>query len=272
MYKGFDLQLSRNDSMEFMGISSQDIKNYSDKIDSLCLKTKLLQKVNSNIELTDKNGIIDVTKLRNTWFPEYKDGVFISHSHKDEFLAKRVACWLKKEFDINAFIDSAVWGYANDLLKSIDDKYCVLTTDPKTYDYDKRNYSTSQVNLILSSSLHDMIDNCECIIFLNTGNSINVANTVKQKTNSPWIYDELQTTRIIRKKLPERLQKREIRKSSGVLDEVFPQFQHDVTEELGKLSKITNRSLFNWWESWDSKNHQCGYTPLDCLYSISSEN
>lgn len=49
MYKGFDLQLSRNDSMEFMGISSQDIKNYSDKIDSLCLKTKLLQKVNSNI-------------------------------------------------------------------------------------------------------------------------------------------------------------------------------------------------------------------------------
>ena len=98
------------------------------------------------------------------------------------------------------------------------------------------------------------------------------ANTVKQKTNSPWIYDELQTTRIIRKKLPERLQKREIRKSSGVLDEAFPQFQHDVTEELGKLSKITNRSLFNWGKSWDSKNHKCGYTPLDCLYSISSEN
>lgn len=96
MYKGFDLKLSRNDSMEFMEISSQDIKNYSDKIDNLYLETKLLQRVNSNIELTDKNGIIDVTKLRNTWFPEYKDGIFISHSHKDEFLAKRVACWLKK--------------------------------------------------------------------------------------------------------------------------------------------------------------------------------
>ncbi len=41
MYKGFDLQLSRNDSMEFMGISSQDIKNYSDKIDSLWIEVNI---------------------------------------------------------------------------------------------------------------------------------------------------------------------------------------------------------------------------------------
>lgn len=270
MYKGFDLQLSRNDSMEFMGISSQDIKNYSDKIDNLCLKTKLLQRVNSDIEITDKNGIIDVTKLRNTWFPEYKDGVFISHSHKDEFLAKRVACWLKKEFDINAFIDSAVWGYANDLLKNIDDKYCVLATDPKsgqkTYNYDKRNYSTSQVNLILSSALHDMIDNCECIIFLNTENSISIANTVEQKTNSPWIYDELQTTRLIRIKLPERLQKSETRKSNGVFNESFPQFRHDVTKELTKLSKITGNDLVNWEHKWNSIENKGNRIPLDLLY------
>lgn len=272
MYKGFNLTLTRADKMDFMDISSQDIKLYSSGLHEL--RSNLLDKVSSNIDLTDETGIIDVTKLKNNWFPENNYDVFISHSHNDVLIAKRIACWLKNEFDIDAFIDSTVWGYSNDLLKKIDDRYCVLSENKKTgritYDYDKRNYSTSQVNLILSSALHDMIDSCECIIFLNTENSISVVNTIRNKTNSPWLYDELQTTRLINKKVPERLLlETEIRQSDYInkSSNELPPFQHDVTQELTKLLKITKDDLVTWEHKWSSIQNKGNCKPLDLLYS-----
>lgn len=272
MFKGFNLTLTRADKMDFMDVSSQNIKLYSSGIYKL--RSNLLDRVSSSIDLTDGTGIIDVTKLKNNWFPENNYDVFISHSHNDVLIAKRVACWLKTEFDIDAFIDSTVWGYSNDLLKKIDDDYCVLSKNKKTgmitYDYDKRNYSTSQVNLILSSALHDMIDSCECIIFLNTENSISVVNTIRNKTNSPWIYDELQTTRLISKKVPKRLmEKAEFRDSDSInkSSNKLPSFQHDVTQELTKLSKITGNDLVNWERKWHSMQKNKGdRKPLDLLY------
>jgi hypothetical protein len=51
-----------------------------------------------------------------------------------------------------------------------------------------------------------MIDECECIFFLNTENSI-TCNDVFTKTSSPWIYNELMTMQYIRKKLPQYLEK-----------------------------------------------------------------
>lgn len=272
MYKGFNLTLTRADKMDFMDISSQDIELYSSGLHEL--RSNLLDKVSSNIDLTDETGIIDVTKLKNNWFPENNYDVFISHSHNDVLIAQRIACWLKNEFDIDAFIDSTVWGYSNDLLKKIDDSYCVLSenkkTGRKTYDYDKRNYSTSQVNLILSSALHDMIDSCECIIFLNTENSISVVNTIKNKTNSPWLYDELQTTRLINKKVPKRLLlETEIRQSDSLnkSSNELPPFQHDVTQELTKLLKITKDDLVTWERKWSSIQNKANCKPLDLLYS-----
>lgn len=273
MYKGFNLTLTRADEMGFMGVSSQNLELYSSGINKI--RSNLLDRVSSNIDLTDETGIIDVTKLKNNWFPENNYDVFISHSHNDLLIAKRIACWLKNEFDINAFIDSTVWGYSNDLLKKIDDDYCVLSKNEKTglitYDYNKRNYSTSQVNLILSSALHDMIDSCECIIFLNTENSISVVNTINNKTNSPWIYDELQTTRLINKKLPKRLLREEELRHSGYINKSsnkMPSFQHDVTQELTKLSKITVKDLVSWEQKWNSTQNNGKHTPLDLLYFL----
>lgn len=268
MYKGFDLQLVRSDSMGFMSVSNQDINNYSEALQ--CIRSGLLSLVDSKIELTDENNQIDVNKLKNDWFPIDDYDVFISHSHKDEIIAKRLACWLKNKFHINSFIDSAVWGYSNDLLKHIDDNYCVLSKDKSsgkiTYDYNKRNYSTSQVNLILSSALHDMIDHCECIIFLNTENSINISNTVEQKTSSPWLYDELQTMKLIKIKNPTRtIESRE--SNPTYFNSSTPDFQHDVTSELNVLSKITQENLVGWGKSWDSIPHEDTYSPLDLLYS-----
>ncbi|MCW1911910.1 hypothetical protein N7X57_16020 [Lactiplantibacillus paraplantarum] len=67
MYKGFNLTLTRADKMDFMDVSSQNIELYSSGIHKL--RSNLLDRISSSIDLTDETGIIDVTKLKNNWFP-----------------------------------------------------------------------------------------------------------------------------------------------------------------------------------------------------------
>lgn len=71
--------------------------------------------------------------------------------------------------------------------------------DSKTYNYNKRNFSTSHVHMMLSTALINTIDNTECIFFINTPNSIeNVYDTVNNSTYSTCIYSELEATRLLR--------------------------------------------------------------------------
>ena len=44
-----------------------------------------------------------------------------------------------------------------------------------------------------------MIDSCECIIFLNTPNSVKPREVI-DKLVSPWIYSEIGVTKLITKK------------------------------------------------------------------------
>jgi hypothetical protein len=81
--------------------------------------------------LNDK--IISGNQLSNHWFPQIKADVFISHSHQDEEEAIKLAGILKVVFRLEPFIDSCVWGHAEELLRMIDDKYCLrprTTTRP----------------------------------------------------------------------------------------------------------------------------------------------
>ena len=55
------------------------------------------------------------------------------------------------------------------------------------YDYNKRNYSTSHVHMMLSTALTMMMDEAECVIFLNTPNALSTKDIV-HKTESPWIF------------------------------------------------------------------------------------
>nr|MBK7064154.1 hypothetical protein [Deltaproteobacteria bacterium] len=68
---------------------------------------------------------------------------------------------MEKTFGLTAFVDSSVWGDANELLAEIDNRFC-WSDDRRTYDYRKRNNSTSHVHMMLATALSVMIDRCEC--------------------------------------------------------------------------------------------------------------
>ncbi len=191
MYRGFKLpELSFNNENEYYEIGNT-LFNALEKLAQESLKYYI-----------STDGVLDGGKMMEDWFPAIEAHVFISHSHNDRDMAITLAGSLKKNFGIISFIDSCIWGFANDLLKIIDQKYCKLQ-GTNSYSYDLRNFSTSHVHMMLSTALAKMIDKTECLFFLNTPNSI-IASEIEEKTLSPWIYSEIETSRMIRITLPER--------------------------------------------------------------------
>lgn len=190
MYRGFNLLLDKNYFKEdFEYLQGVGLDRLS------CQKTTIEKIINSFVR---DDGSLDGSMMQANWFPQIKADIFISHSHKDKDLAHALAGWLKETFGLTAFIDSCVWGCANELLKLIDNRYC-RNEHRRTYDYEKRNSSTSHVHMMLSVALTQMIDNTECLFFLNTPNSI-TPDTIINQTESPWIYSEIAMSRLIRKK------------------------------------------------------------------------
>lgn len=190
------------------------------------------------------NGKLDGSKMQQNWFPQIKADIFISHSHKDKDLAIALSEWLFKGFGLSTFIDSCIWGYHNDLLKIIDNEYC-KNPEGNSYNYNKRNYSTSHVHMMLSTALSMMIDNTKCILFLNTPNSIS-SHSIISKTESPWIYSEIAMTKLVRKKhiREYRLQRITESFSSGGRLEKGLDFEYVVDKE--HLTKINSDVLGTW--------------------------
>lgn len=187
---------------------------------------------------------------------------------------KAFAGWLYDSFGLTAFIDSCAWGYCDELLKLIDDKYC-KHKDGKTYDYQLRNYTTSHVHTMLSAALLEMIDRTECLIFFyNTPQSIYLENELKnvsnnQKTLSPWIYNELSATNILQQRKPLRLirlhESFEHRDSNKFNDSTLPSFEYNVSSILNDMTKLEDKILTQW-----SLNHNNNEHPLYTLYKLVS--
>lgn len=213
-----------------------------------------------NLQNFSKNGILDGSKLSKEWFPQISANVFISHSHKDENYALMLAGFLHKELGIKCFIDSCVWGYSENLLKAIDNEFC--KNGDGTYNYKLRNQSTAHVYMMLTVALAKMINNCECLFFLNTPNSILPEESIN-KTLSPWLYTELSMSTLIEKRTPEkhrqiiesfsRTSESMTPKMSFDVDFGLPELTFDDIEEWGKQCKIYNKKHSN---------------ALDLLYSM----
>ncbi len=208
-------------------------------------------------------GHIDGSSLQSHWFKAIDANIFISHSHEDINKVKSLAGWLYNNFGLKSFIDSCVWGYCNDLLKQIDDKYC-LNSDKKTYNYNLRNYTTSHVHVMLSLALTEMIDKTECIMFINTPNSISLENEISDHkynnaTHSPWIYHELAMTTMVRQTEPVRTKQIIEHRAFNKI----PTFDYNVDKYLKEMVNLNDEDLIQWKKNFSSDTH-----PLDELYLI----
>lgn len=199
-------------------------------------------------DFVNGDNSLDGTKLQSNWFPEIDANVFISHSHIDEDMAVYLAGWLWSNFRITSFIDSLIWGHSDKLLKEIDEDYC-LNEDKATYDYNKRNYSTSHVHMMLSTALAKMIDQTECLFFLETPNSIKPSDEIKNKTKSAWIYLEITMTQIVEKRQPKRqILLHETRKFTSQ-ELKNKSLEINYTLDLDHLTDISSNSLKSWREN-----------------------
>jgi hypothetical protein len=258
MFRGFNLAISENifNAQNFNRGRlkySENSKNIKKSLDSFI----------------NTNGSLNGNKIQEYWFPSINSNIFISHSHKDENIAISLAGWLNEHFGLDTFIDSCVWGHADELLKQIDNNHCSFQSNGMTfYNYEKRNGSTSHVHMILSTALSKMIDNTECIIFLNTSNSINSNDTIN-KTSSPWIFSELAMIDIVRRKT-KKYHRDEIESKKIVyFSENYQHRKLDIEYELNltPLQDITFQALSQWF----SLRTIYGSDSLDDLYKIVPE-
>ncbi|WP_454045330.1 hypothetical protein [Chryseobacterium sp. Marseille-Q8038] len=190
------------------------------------------------------NDVLSAKLIMEDWFPLIRSHIFLSHSHNDFNLAITIAGALKDKFNIDTFIDSTIWGNSNELLRKIDDKYC-YNENSSTYVYEKRNYSTTHVHLMLMSALNNMINQSECLIFLNTPKSTSILNEINNTTNSPWIFAELNTSKIINKITPERLLRFKrtysdtLTKAENLNESDYKNFEISYELELSHLETIS---------------------------------
>jgi hypothetical protein len=220
-----------------------------------------------------EDGMVDAAMLETAWFPNLKCDVFLSHSHADENLAIAFANWLAQNFGIRTFIDSTVWGYALDLQKELDDRYNLRLDG---YDYKGSNRVCGFVDMLLATSLSKMIDRCECLMFLDTGNSIIPTNKSNQETSSPWIYHELLQSRIIEKKLTRpatKLFSQAGRLVEAVAESKQLKFKPALPADTEHLWELNASDLKRWSNAHKNGNFtKTADISLDILYTLTADN
>lgn len=274
MFIGFELknlkENSFNDSFEkFLQIGKKDFDEY---------KLEISETIK---EFNNIDGSIDGDKMQSAWFPQIDADIFLSHSHADEDLVIAFAGWLKHFFDLKVFVDSCIWGYSKELQKIIDENYS-KTLNGK-YSYEKVLYASSHVHMMLNTALMQMIDNCECIIFINTPNSVK-PNDVINKVVSPWIYSEIGMTKLIKKKSIKSHRMRELYEST----KTFSHLEIEYNLETDHLIQLKIKDLENWQQNYqgippnslsnymkmqfNNSNSFNNKNALDCLYRLKSSD
>jgi hypothetical protein len=193
------------------------------------------------------NSAIDVlnaTAMKKAWFPIYEDkfDIFISHSHDDEKLAYAIAGYLKETFKLNCFVDGEIWNSADGLIFKLDQ-----LNEPNTneFDYNKRNLSTSQVHSLLMMAIMQMIDNCECLFFLNTPKSMPFEIAAKRLSNSPWLFIEIGISKLIQKKR----NKIRLQTYSSTIVEATLAFEIDTSH----LVDLNLNNILEWEDSYNDQ-------------------
>lgn len=200
--------------------------------------------------LLDGNNLLDGKAIMNNFFPHLEADIFLSHAHSDEDDVIKLAIKLES-LGLKVFVDSCIWGYADGLLKKVDNKFC-LNESKTSYNYEMRNRTTSNVYMILNSALHKMISKTELLLFLQTNNSLKISNYISDKyyLSSPWIFSELTFA-----SLCERTERRKI-KVSGMSSLSQEAMDMAINEEVifaHEFPKTQYHISNNTFESWLKK-------------------
>lgn len=194
--------------------------------------------------------VIDGEGTESEWFPQLKKHVFISHSHKDEGIALLVAGVLKDRLGIDAFVDSAAWGCYRELAECLYEatrvRYISLSSPQKDL---LRSSAAEHAHCMLSKSLIQMMDRCECMFFLGTKASVGLNNigTSDYSTFSPWIYTEIEASRVLRRYKYPRSVRKVINESlrSFAMDEA-PQLEVVYPLNIEHLGKLSPQAFLQW--------------------------
>lgn len=218
--------------------------------------------------LVDGEKNLNATAIENHLFPKFNVDVFISHAHADKAKAISLAIAFQR-LGLTAFVDSCVWGHADNLLLEVDKNFSANRDKENSYFYGLRNRTTSNVHMILNSALHEMIDRSELLIFLDTDHSVKVKDLMEddQYLSSPWIFSELMFAKRTRRTPRQSVQmalEHHLKAVAGTEGRQF-EFQY----ELPQLTNDVSYSDFlAWIKSGDTSSADWlnGLRHLDVLY------
>lgn len=255
MHRAFNVKLDSNQYLNYVNTKQYE----NDKSISLQKLRKIINSYN----------IIRAHEIKKLLLPSKHYDIFISHSHKDLELAKGLSNYLQLFFGVSCFIDSLYWGDIDELQEELNRMHLHedKATGKEYYDHQSTMEVAKHANMILASALTEMIDNCECVFFLNTDNSVISGSEAinKNKTYSPWIYHEVFTTSIIHRKETGRraaLEEQQIRDNAI---KPLPQFIYNL--DLTGMTNLNDDDILNWWGKVNSNNAH----PLDVLYKLKPE-
>ena len=244
--------------VELLGVSVEDEERKLLEGRKNWYYNKLLKRV------TDENGIINGSELRDNVFPIEKEehfDVFISYSHNDEENAYGLYKYLTDK-GLHVFLDSTVWYSADKLQLAIDEQYSQIPIPGVRYEYAKTQLSASHVHAMISMAILEVIDRSELCIFLKSDHSLTLAEGMENHTLSPWIYEELSYFRKIRVTVPERLEKYQVRlinTNSNNLDLILEQLKVQYNINLKGFIQLGISDLLG--------NQKYSYGFLDDLYT-----
>ena len=242
MYKGYHFPLA-NELLSHYLLRAEEYKRIG--MDQKDKAQKVIQE-----KILSGKWVIDGEGTESEWFPQLKKHVFISHSHKDEDIALLVAGVLKDRLGIDAFVDSAAWGcyreLAERLYEAASGRYISLSSSQKDL---LRSSATEHAHCMLSKSLIQMMDRCECMLFLGTKASVGLNNigTSDYSTFSPWIYTEIEASRVLRRRKYQRSFVKAANESlrSVAMDEA-PRVEVVYPLNLEHLGKLSPQTLLQW--------------------------
>lgn len=197
----------------------------------------------------------DGESIRQGWFPSKMNfDIFISHARNDKILAFALADWLEENFGLSCFIDSLVWSHYESLQEKLDEFY--TKKYKSTYDEMFRCRVYQNIDLMLNTSLMEVMNKCECLFFLNTPRSIQSDKMHRYLTDSPWLFSEISMFNHIEK--PEPLRRRS--RAFGFSKANESTILHPV--DLSNLTTLNQISLNKWKSLTNAYKHS-----LDALYA-----